>query len=123
MDEWLKMHTYIVCSTKSIAKAKMIDDWNSFPRIQLCKSLWNIHYSQYKIDNLWRVYKYVSLYQVLHCFDGIDNVDEFRIDESASFYSLSDTKKAVEILGNAGKKRDIRSKQWTEWCRENDCKE
>lgn len=120
MDEWLKMHTYIVCSTKSIAKAKMIDDWNSFPRIKL---LWNIHYSQYKIDNSWQVYKYVSLYQVLHYFDGIDNVDKFRIDESASSYSLSVIKKAVEILGNAGKKRDIRSKQWAEWCRENDCKE
>lgn len=119
MDEWLKMHTYVVCSTKSIAKAKMIDDWNSFPRFQLDKSLWNIHYSQNKIDNPWQVYKYVSLYQVLHYFDGVNNVDEFRIDESASFYSLSDTKKAVEILGNAGKTRNDRSKQWSDWCREN----
>ncbi|MCC4477410.1 hypothetical protein LMB76_04145 [Limosilactobacillus reuteri] len=123
MDEWLKIHTYIVCSTKSLAKLKMIDDWNNIPIFQLDESLWNIHRSQNKIDSPFSVYKYVGLNQVLNYFDGIDNVDKFRIDESASSYSLSDIKKAVEILGNAGKKRDIRSKQWAEWCRENDCKE
>lgn len=118
MDEWLKQHTYIVCSTKLMAKGKMIDDWNHFSRIQLYKPLWHIHRSQYKIDNPAHVYKYVSLYQVLHSFDGIDNVDEFRIDESASFSSLSDTKKAVEILCNAGVKRYIRSQQRFDWERE-----
>lgn len=118
MDEWLKKHTYVVCSTKLFAKGKLIDDWNSFSRIQLDKSLWHIHRSQYKIDNPFHVYKYVSLYQVLHGFDGVDNMDEFRIDESASFSSLNDTKKAVEILCNAGKIRDTRSKQRFDWDRE-----
>lgn len=123
MDEWLKIHTYIVCSTKSLAKLKMIDDWNNVPVFQLDESLWNINRSQNKIDSPFSVYKYVGLNQVLNYFDGIDNVDKFRIDESASTCGLNDMKKAIEILCNAGKKRNDRSKQWSDWCRENDCKE
>lgn len=110
-----------MCSTKSQAKSKMIDDWNSFPRIQLYRSLWKMHRSQYKIESQFSVYKYVSLHQVLHNFDGVDNIDKFRIDESASGYSSVDTQKAVEILCNSGTKRESRSKQWFEWCRGHNC--
>ena len=108
MDEWTKQHIYIVCATKRWALGQMVIYYRSLP--EFTRKYMKINRSKLTISCESRVRQYVSVYQVLHSFDGVDNVDHFGFDETVSNYKTEDIIKCVKILKNAGKRREERAK-------------
>lgn len=118
MDEGLKRHTYIVCGTLIRAKVRMQNDLWQMPQFQNAPDAWKVYKTQLKIVGPV-VYQYTSMYQVLHYFDGVDDVDLFELDSTCSQMHEDELKEVIHVLYQARMKRD-RDKQRVQWLEEHD---
>lgn len=109
MDEWLKSHTYVVYSNKQWALSAMVDYYR-YHAVYMGEPI-KINRTKQMISSEFRIRKYVSIYQVLHYFDGVDNVDYFELDSDACNNKTDDIVKCVQILKRAGVRRTERTKQ------------
>lgn len=119
MDEWLKRHTYIVCSSVAIAKYRMQSDMDQLWKFTDAHDKWKVYISTLEITSRLEVYRYVSIRQVLHYFDGVDDVDLFEIDSSCSNFSEDELKNAIEILHRAHTLHD-RNRMRVKWLEEHE---
>lgn len=119
MDEWLKRHTYIVCSSVAIAKYRMQSDMDQLWKFTDAHDKWKVYISTLEITGRLEVYRYVSIRQVLHYFDGVDDVDLFEIDSSCSNFSEDELKNAIEILHRAHTLHD-RNRMRVKWLEEHE---
>lgn len=113
MDEWLKRHTYIVCGTLERAKSRMLWDIYKLPPFR-----WKTNASLLRITGP-EVYQYVSVYQVLHSFDAVSDVDLFELDDTCSTIPKDELKEVIDVLYKSRMKTD-RDKQRVEWLKEHD---
>ncbi len=113
MDEWLKRHTYIVCGTLERAKHRALWDIYKLP-----PSHWEMQTSLLRIVGP-EVYQYVSVYQVLHSFDAVSDVDLFEPDDTCSTIPKDELKKVIDVLYKSRMKTD-RDKWRVKWLKEHD---
>lgn len=118
MDEWLKRHTYIVCGTLERAKFRMQWDFYQLPPFHDVPDVWKTYASKLRIVGP-EVYQYVSVYQVLHSFDAVSDVDLFEIDTTCSKLPKDELKKTIDVLYKSRVKTD-RDKQHVQWLEEHD---
>lgn len=118
MDEWLKRHTYIVCGTLTRAKVRMQNDFYEMPQFQNVPDIWKVYKSRLQIVGPI-IYQYTSVYQVLHYFDRVDNVDLFELDTTCSEIREDELEEAIHVLYQARMKTD-RDKQRVQWLKEHD---
>lgn len=118
MDEWLKIHTYVVYSNKQWAVSAM-QNYYRYHTLYLHQKL-KRNISKQTISSKFRVRKYVSINQVLNYFDGVDNVDYFELDSSATTYQkIEDIIRCIKILKNASMRRYERGKLRDAWISSN----
>lgn len=118
IDERLKFYTYIVCNAKLSAKDRMIEDYWYYCQRFGWKDFIDMNRSKLRIESKYKVRQYVSVQQVLHYFDGVDDVDRFEIADSVSDEKADIIIRAVRILKNASVPKLLRAAKREKWYKE-----
>lgn len=118
MEEWVKFHTYVVCNTKRSAKGQMIEDYWYYCQRFGWKNFINMNRSKLRIESKHKVRQYVSVQQVLHYFDGVDDVDRFEIADSVSDEKAEIIIRIVRILKNASTSKFLRAAEREKYYKE-----
>lgn len=96
----------------------MQNDLREMSQFRNVPDAWKVYKSRLQIVGPV-VYQYTSVYQVLHCFDGVNNVDLFELDATCSEMCEDELKEVIHVLYQARMKTDG-DKQRVKWLKEHD---